>query len=188
MMKFEESLAKTDLNVFKQRPIENLAREITRYKDWTTSSALARINYATLSKSTAAFYFDNGVRYLNGLTCTLSKPFKALLDKYSKETTPLRPSVENRRRFVTRTTTHKIPPVTDCVTDCIKPKEEATICVNPKVVEVFLYGALIDNVVVTFKTQKELQAFIQGYRFNKPDAKIKEITIDEAVFKEDNNG
>lgn len=140
MMKLEENLAKTDLNVFKQRPIENLAREITRYKDWTTPSALARINYATLSKNTAAFYFDNGVRYLNGMTCPLSKPFKALLDKYSKETTPLRPSDEK------------------------------------------------DNVVVTFKTQKELQAFIQGYRFNKPDAKIKEITIDEAVFKEDNNG
>lgn len=174
MMKLEESLAKTDLNVFKQRPIENLAREITRYKDWTTPSALARINYATLSKSTATFYFDNGVRYLNGMTCTLSKPFKALLDKYSKETTPLRPSDENRRRFMTRTIAPKIPPVTDCV--------------KPKVVEVFLYGALIDNVVVTFKTQKELQAFIQGYRFNKPDAHIKEITIDEAVFKEDNNG
>lgn len=184
MMKLEESLAKTDLNVFKQRPIENLAREITRYKDWTTPSALARINYATLSKSTAAFYFDNGVRYLNGMTCTLSKPFKALLDKYSKETTPLRPSNENKRRFVTRTTTPKIPPLTDY----IKPKEEENICVKPKVVEVFLYGALIDNVVVTFKTQKELQAFIQGYRFNKPDVNIKEITIDEAVFKENNNG
>lgn len=184
MMKLEENLAKTDLNVFKQRPIENLAREITRYKDWTTPSALARINYATLSKSTATFYFDNGVRYLNGMTCTLSKPFKALLDKYSKETTPLRPSDENRRRFMSRTIVPKIPPVTDC----IKSKEEENICVRPKVVEVFLYGALIDNVVVTFKTQKELQAFIQGYRFNKPDAHIKEITIDEALFKEDNNG
>lgn len=185
MMKLEESLAKTDLNVFKQRPIENLAREITRYKDWTTPSALARINYATLSKNTAAFYFDNGVRYLNGMTCTLSKPFKALLDKYSKETTPLRPSDENRRRFITKTTAPKIPPVTDC----IKPKEEEKVCINPpKMVEVFVYGALIDNLIVTFKTEKELKAFIQGYKFNKPDVNIKEITIDEAVFKENSNG
>lgn len=184
MMELEKNLAKTNLNVFKQRPIENLAKEITRYKDWTTPSALARINYATLSKSTATFYFDNGVRYLNGMTCTLSKPFKALLDKYSKETTPLRPSDENRRKIVKRTTVSKIPPVTDC----IKPKEEENICVRPKVVEVFVYGALIDNLIVTFKTEKELKAFIQGYKFNKPDVNIKEITIDEAVFKENSNG
>ena len=193
MMKLEEKLAKTDLNVFKMRPLEHLAKEIARYKDWTTPSALDRINFATLSRNTANFYFDNGVRYLNGQACTLSKPMKEYLDKYSKEVTPLRPSEQNRRKFRT-TNPHKR-------NFAFKPKEEKPVEIkeipfktpkeekveSQKLVFKFLYGVINNNMIVTFNTESEAQAFMQGYKLMNSQAELKIIHIDENIMKGSNN-
>lgn len=197
MITLEKQLAKTDLNVFKMRPLEHLAKEIARYKDWTTPSALDRINFATLSRNTAGFYFDNGVRYLNGQSCTLSKPMKEYLDKYSKEVTPLRPSEQNRRKSRITNPINRLKANQTIRKEIQIPRETITqsvqeipvqIEIKQEITSKFLYGVVSNNMIVTFKTESEAQAFMQGYKLMNSQAELKIIHIDEAIFKEDNNG
>lgn len=177
MMELEEKLAKTDLNVFKMKPLEHLAKEIVRYQLFKTEVALSHINYATLSKSTAIYYFNNAVRYLNGKANSLSKPFRANLDKFSKEYTPLRPKEEDKRQDYSLRTNHKTTKP-----DIVKPDIIENIPEPKRITEEIIYGVVFNNVIVTYDTAKELNAFKQGVKFADNSIKMKEIHLNKNLL------
>jgi len=180
MMELEEKLAKTDLNVFKMKPLEHFAKEIVRYQLFKTEVALSHINYATLSKSTAIYYFNNAVRYLNGKANSLSKPFRANLDRFSKEYTPLRPKEEDKRQDYSLRTNK--PTETDNIKpDIIKNIPEPTLQLK-RITEEIIYGIVFNNVIVTYDTEKELKAFKQGVKFVDNSIKMKEICLNKNLL------
>ena len=65
------------------------------------------------------------------------------------------------------------------------PKEEKVE--SQKLVSKFLYGVVSNNMIVTFKTESEAQAFMQGYKLMNSQAELKIIHIDENIMKGSNN-
>lgn len=175
MMKLENELSKKDLNVFKRTPLEHLIKEIIKYQNWQTEKALEHINYAPLKKATAAFYFNNVIRYLNNKSNSLSIPMKLIIDKF-KNVIKLENPEENNKRRVLQLKTNKNKPIISNI------KKEPLV---KSLIEKFVYAIKIDNMIITFNTENEAKAFIQGYNFALPvNSSLSIITINKKEIEE----
>lgn len=175
MMKLENELSKKDLNVFKRTPLEHLIKEIIKYQNWQTEKALEHINYAPLKKATAVFYFNNVIRYLNNKSNSLSIPVKLIIDKF-KNIIKLENPEENNKRRVLQLKTNKNKPILSNI------KKEPIV---KSLVEKFVYAVKIDNMIITFNTENEAKAFIQGYNFTLPvNSSLNIITINKKEIEE----
>lgn len=173
MMEIEKKLANTDLNQFKTVPQEHLAKEIIRYQLWNAGKALDRINYAPLKRATALFYFHSGIRYLEGGKTYLSEPFKKLLDKYKNN--------ESCKIIIPFEGCERLPKDKRKKSKLDEPiipveKQEKKPLVK-SIVETFLYAVKIGNMFLTFNTQKEVDAFTQGFKMANPTANFEQLHI-----------
>lgn len=175
MMEIEKRLASADLSQFKTAPMEHFAREIARYRLWKTKEALSRINYAPLKTVTAEFYFNNAARYLSGGSCVLSKPFKGYLDKY-KNIGPIEPETGCRRGAFSERTKRKSRPI---ISEELREKRSPL----KNIVQSFIYAVKIGNMLMTFKTSTEAQAFTQGYKMANPIAEVSEVHINSDAIE-----
>lgn len=176
MMENEKKFATMDLNQFKVAPREHFVKEILKYREWQTSHALDRINYAPLSKISAEFYFNNVVRYLNGGKHTLSKPYIQLVDEYKDKIVPLEPATGMKRYSFQERPSRSDKPIIS--SDDIKP-----LPLVKSLVKSFLYAVRIDNVFMTFNTSSEAKAFTQGYKYANPSADVSEVHIDKDAIE-----
>lgn len=176
MMEIEKKFATADLSSLKEVPIKLFAKACVQYQDYKTKSAMSRINYKSTgwSESTAIAMFDAANTYIrNGAKSKgINNDLYRAIDEVvaSKKYIPLTPSKNDARRILARK--HK-----PTVKVTAQPSTIPVVVNTFKAIQEFLYAVQSNNLFYTFKTEREMNSFIQGVKFANPEADVKTTKI-----------
>lgn len=155
MMALEKKLAETDLSKYENYTKDKFAQQICIYRNFKTNEALKRFDgwKKLYSKSTAKWYFDESMRYLNKGVCLLPQSFIKYLENYKDCScyTPESPQFARGKGIKGRKSMKIEVPVT---------RRKA---VQSTVIEKFVYGIRFNGCcMITFANEKEQEMFLKG--------------------------
>ena len=182
-MEIEKKLAQTNLNQFKEVPMRVFAKACIEYQDFKTSAALMKFNWFGKSRMTCQTYFNAGVTYIKTGKCLnriLPKELKLYIDEFIAKGSykALIPNENEKRGEFPKRKKHiekfEVP---------IRRKIS-----QPKaIIQSFLYGVKIANMLLTFNSEKEVNAFEQGYKLTNPNVNIQKVHINVDAISEVEN-
>ena len=179
MMEIEKKFATTDLSELKDAPLKLFAKHCVQYQDFKTNVALQKFNCKILGlkESTIKLFFDGALSYIkygvktNGVKRKLFNFIDEIIN--TNQFVPLTPSLADKRRQLTRNKSKKYE-----INVPVIKKEQ------PKLIEKFVYGIRKDNTIMLFDTEREQNAFIQGYKFANGIDDLKKIILDKELIEE----
>lgn len=163
MMAIEKSLAQSDLNVFKQGPIDTFAKGICKYRLFNVASAMPLISHVGFKDSSARMIFNTLSRYLvtgEKSTASIGKHLYEAVDKYKYSYPALTPTESQKRRVVNQSKRKKV--VTKPVLEIPEEPKKLTETLPTS------YGIKIGNVIKLFIDKNCCDAYMEAYKeFNK---------------------
>jgi hypothetical protein len=164
MMAIEKNLAQTDLNVFKQGPVDTFAKGICKYRLFNVASAMPLISHVGFKDSSARMIFNTLSRYLvtgEKSSASIGKHLYEAVDKYKYSCPALTPTESQKRRVVNqskRTKKEIIIPVLEIPEEPKKLTEQLPTS----------YGIKMGNVIKLFIDKNCCDAYMEAYKeFNK---------------------
>lgn len=156
--------------------LETCAKLIVKYQKFRTDKVYKKFleqDSIMPSKSTAINYINYGISYIKygKKVYSIRKEFYDCIDKcIAEHIQPLTPSPMDARRELVRKYEKKetVLPVQKTVQKIIQ-KEEIT--------SKFDYGIKIDNRIILFKSEDEMEQFIKNLRFINPETELKAVTV-----------
>ena len=155
MMKIENSLAATDLNQFKQQPLELLLKQIYKYQKFRNDVILEKINKLNFKDSTVKSYINIAKAYLhhNSINPRVGGRFYEVIDDLKANCTAiLTPSESDKGRILK-------PRVKTTPTSSPTPVEPQKQETTPR-----QYGVKIQNIIKLFPNKYACLAYIECYR------------------------
>ena len=157
-----------------EKRIEKLAVQIVKYQKFSTRAIFEKIDTSFLSKETAKVYINAGISYIKAGTRYKAVPavlFQFIDDAIANCVQPLRPAFGEARRETNRVYKRKeaVLPVNKVVKNIVEDKQEIT--------SKFDYGIKIDNRIILFKSEDEMEQFIKNLRFINPETELKAVTV-----------
>lgn len=164
MMEIEKSLSKTDLNVFKQGPIDTFAKGICKYRLFNVASAMQFISHVGFKDSSAKMIFNGLSRYLvtgEKTSASIGKHLYEAVDKYKYSCPALTPNESQKRRVVNQPKRGK-KEVTKPILEIPEEPKKLTEQLPTN------YGIKIGNVIKLFIDKNCCDAYMEAYKeFNK---------------------
>ena len=160
------------IDEFMQRKLEKCAELIVKYQKFRTNFVLEQINKANidLARPTLFNYVNYGISYIlyGKKSRAIPENLYRNIDRFIEtHLQPLTPSEENKRRIIRKKYTEK---------DTILPIEKIPE-IKAKITQDFEYGIKIDNRIILFTSEKEMEQFIKNLRFVNPEIELKAVTV-----------
>lgn len=167
----KEAISRYEENCIKQCAL--LVVKMQKYKTSKIWEVFEKDSAINLKKSTAVNYINYGISYIKYGKRSVNLPdkFYEEVDELIKQhVQPLTPKPSDARRFCVRKYEKKetVLPVQKAVQKIIQ-KEEIT--------SKFDYGIKIDNRIILFKSEDEMEQFIKNLRFINPETELKAVTV-----------
>lgn len=180
MMAIEKSLAQTDLNVFKQGPIDTFAKGICKYRLFNVASAMPLISHVGFKDSSARMIFNTLSRYLvtgEKSTASIGKHLYEAVDKYKYSCPALTPTESQKRRVVNqskRTKKEIIIPVLEIPEEPKKLTETLPTS----------YGIKIGNTIKLMLNEDCCKAYLEAYREFDKDTELEVVRLKFKVLED----
>ena len=177
MMEIEKKLATTDLSGLKDAPLKLFAKHCVQYQDFKTNVALQKFNCKILGLKESTIKLFLMVQYLtsetelNGVNRKLFNFIDEIIN--TNQFVSLTPSLADKRKQYVRNKSEKYE-----INVPVIKKEQ------PKLIEKFFYGIRKDNTIMLFNTEREQNAFIQGYKFANGIDNLNKITLNKELIEE----
>lgn len=160
------------IDEFMQKKLEKCAEFIVKYQKFKTNFVLEKL-YAegiNLARPTLFNYVNYGIAYIlyGKKSRAIPENLYRNIDRFIEtHLQPLTPSEENKRRIVRKKYTEK---------DTILPIEKIPE-VKAKITENFEYGVKIDNRIILFQSEENMEQFIKNLKFVNPEIELKAVTV-----------
>lgn len=174
MMKLEKELAKTDLNQFKQKPLEILIKGIYKHQKFNAKEILNRINCVHFKENTVRTYIGLVRGYLNNGTMQphVDNIYKIVDELKARHEAILTPPKDLEYK-ANKSKVKKSDP---------KPSPTPQVEIEPepqKLVEVLPthYGIKTENTIKLFLSKECCDAYIQAYREFDKDKELEVVKL-----------
>lgn len=173
MMAIEKNLAQTDLNVFKQGPIDTFAKGICKYRLFNVASAMQLISHVGFKESTAKLIFNILSKYLvtgKKTSTNIGGYLYDAVDKYKYSCPALTPTESQKRRVINQPKRKKVEPTTevDEMPPYVRPITELLPC---------NYGIKIGNTIKLMLNEDCCKAYLEAYREFDKDTELEVVKL-----------
>ncbi len=181
-MKIEKQLAKTDLNQFKQKPLEIVVKGIYKHQRFKTNEIIKRINCVHYKENTVKTYAGIIRGYLNNGT---KQPYYdevySIVDKLKSQHEAILTPPKDLEYVANKSKSkHKksdpLPSPTPQVE--IEPEPQKLVEVLPT-----QYGIKTENTIKLFLSKECCDAYIQAYREFDKDKELEVVKLKYRVIE-----